>query len=140
MKTSHVYIIFADISFLLCGILCLGYVFVDVKRNEPERVLFEKGIEFPALSRKSEVYAESSGSDSIEIVIPRNGGRYIVEGESVLKTEIGASLMNVKDKPIILHISPKAPSEDTLYLYDILNGLNANVTVLHWLEENQNEK
>ena len=79
MKTSHVYIIFADISFLFCGILCLGYVCVDVKRNEPERGLFEKGIDFPALSRKSEVYAESSGSDSIEIVIPRNRGRSIVE-------------------------------------------------------------
>ena len=54
MKTSHVFIIFADVSFLLCGVLCVGYIFVNVKEQEnvmaKNNVLFEKGIEFPTLS------------------------------------------------------------------------------------------
>jgi len=133
MKTSHVNIIFADISFLLCGVLVLGYMFVEIKQKESVRVLFEREIEFPALSGKSEVYSENSNRDSIKIVIPHDGGRYIVEGTSVLRTEIGARLADVANKSIILQIDPKAPSGDTLYLYSILNELNANVTVQHYL-------
>jgi len=141
MKTSHVNIIFADISFLLCGVLVLGYMFVEIKQKEPVKVLFEREIEFPVLSGKSEVYSENSNRDSIKIVIPHDGGRYIVEGTSVLRTEIGARLSDVANKSIILQIDPKAPSGDTLYLYSILNELNANVTVQHYLSggEQDNE-
>lgn len=139
MKTSHVYIVFADISFLLCGILCLGYVFVDVKKNDPESVLFEKGIEFPTLSGEpGVVYAK--GRDSIDIEIPHEGGRFIVNGKSIMKTEIAASLVDVEGKSITLHIDQNAPSGDTLYLYSILNDLNANVTVPHLMEEQRNVK
>ena len=141
MKTSHVNIIFADISFLLCGVLVLGYMFVEIKQKEPVKVLFEREIEFPVLSGKSAAYSENSNRDSIKIVIPHDGGRYIVEGTSVLRTEIGARLSDVANKSIILQIDPKAPSGDTLYLYSILNELNANVTVQHYLSggEQDNE-
>jgi len=139
MKTSHVNIIFADISFLLCGVLILGYMFVEIKQKEPVRVLFEREIEFPTLSGKSEVYSESSSGDSIKIIIPHDGGRYIVEGTPVLRTEIGARLADVANKSIILQIDPKAPSEDTLYLYSILNELNATVTVQHYLSGRETE-
>jgi hypothetical protein len=145
MKKSHVFIIFADISFLLCGILCVGYIFANVKKHEPENVmvennvLFEKGIEFPTLSGEpGDVYAE--GRDSIEIVIPHEGGRYIVNGKSIMKTEIAAGLVDVEGKSITLHIDQNAPSGDTLYLYSILNDLNANVTVPHLMEEQENVK
>jgi hypothetical protein len=137
MKISHVSIIFADISFLLCGVLCIGYIFVEEKKNEPERVLFEKGIEFPTLSGESGVvYGDKL--DSIEIVIPDEGGRFIVNGESIIKTEIAANLIDVEGKSIILYIDPDAPSGDTLYLYSLLNNLNVNVTVPHLLEEHKN--
>ena len=141
MKTSHVNIIFADISFLLCGVLVLGYMFVEIKQKEPVKVLFEREIEFPVLSGKSAAYSENSNRDSIKIVIPHDGGRYIVEGTSVLRTEIGARLADVANKSIILQIDPKAPSGDTLYLYSILNEVNANVTVQHYLSggEQDNE-
>jgi hypothetical protein len=143
MKKSHVFIIFADVSFLLCGILCVGYIFVTEKKHEPEdsivanNVLFEKGIEFPTLSGGSgSVYGESQ--DSIEIVIPHEGGRFIVNGKSILKTEIAANLNDVEGKSIILCIDKSAPSGDTLYLYSILNNHNANVTVTHLLEGQKN--
>lgn len=143
MKISHVSIIFADISFLLCGVLCIGYIFVDVKKHEQENVmvennvLFEKGIEFPTLSGEpGVVYGKSH--DSIEIVIPHEGGRFIVNGKSILKEQITASLDDVEGKSITLYIDKDAPSGDTLYLYSILNNLNANVTVLHLLEEQKN--
>jgi hypothetical protein len=141
MKTSHVNIIFADISFLLCGVLVLGYMFVEIKQKEPVKVLFEREIEFPVLSGKSAAYSENSNRDSIKIVIPHDGGKYIVEGTPVLRTEIGARLADVADKSIILQIDPKAPSGDTLYLYSILNEVNANVTVQHYLSggEQDNE-
>ncbi|MCR4288643.1 MAG: hypothetical protein NUV86_00055 [Candidatus Scalindua sp.] len=139
MKTSHVNIIFADISFLLCGVLVIGYMFVEIKQKEPVKVLFEREIDFPTLSGKSEVYSESSSGDSIKIIIPHDGGRYIVEGTPVLRTEIGARLVDVANKSIILQIDPKAPSEDTLYLYSILNELNANVTVQHYLSGRETE-
>ena len=141
MKTSHVNIIFADISFLLCSVLVLGYMFVEIKQKEPVKVLFEREIEFPVLSGKSAAYSENSNRDSIKIVIPHDGGKYIVEGTPVLRTEIGARLADVADKSIILQIDPKAPSGDTLYLYSILNELNANVTVQHYLSggEQDNE-
>ena len=141
MKTSHVNIIFADISFLLCSVLVLGYMFVEIKQKESVKVLFEREIEFPVLSGKSAAYSENSNRDSIKIVIPHDGGKYIVEGTPVLRTEIGARLADVADKSIILQIDPKAPSGDTLYLYSILNELNANVTVQHYLSggEQDNE-
>ena len=141
MKTSHVNIIFADISFLLCSVLVLGYMFVEIKQKEPVKVLFEREIEFPVLSGKSAAYSENSNRDSIKIVIPHDGGKYIVEGTPVLRTEIGARLADVADKSIILQIDPKAPSGDTLYLYSILNEVNANVTVQHYLSggEQDNE-
>ncbi|MBT6228976.1 MAG: hypothetical protein HOI47_20225, partial [Candidatus Scalindua sp.] len=104
MKTSHVNIIFADISFLLCGVLVLGYMFVEIKQKEPVKVLFEREIEFPVLSGKSAAYSENSNRDSIKIVIPHDGGKYIVEGTPVLRTEIGARLADVADKSIILQI------------------------------------
>ncbi|KHE90481.1 MAG: hypothetical protein SCABRO_03783 [Candidatus Scalindua brodae] len=137
MKTSHVYIVFADISFLLCGILCLGYVFVDVKKNEQESVLFEKSIEFPTLSGQSEV-VYGDNRDSIEIEIPQEGGRYVVNGKPILKEQIAASLIDVDGKSITLCIDKNAPSGDTLYLYSILNDLNANVTVPHLMEKQKN--
>ncbi len=143
MKISHVSIIFADISFLLCGVLCIGYIFVDVKKHEQENVmvennvLFEKGIEFPTLSGEPGV-VYGKGHDSIEIVIPHEGGRFIVNGKSILKEQIAASLDDVEGKSITLYIDKDAPSGDTLYLYSILNNLNANVTVLHLLEEQKN--
>ena len=143
MKTSHVFIIFADISFLLCGVLCVGYIFVNVKEHEQKNfmvennVLFEKGIEFPTLSGEpGVVYAK--GLDSIEIVIPHEGGRFIVNGKSILKEQIAASLVDVDGKSITLCIDKNAPSGDTLYLYSILSNLNANVTVSHLLEEQEN--
>lgn len=139
MKTSHINIIFADISFLMCGVLVLGYMFVEIKQKEPVRVLFEREIEFPTLSGTSEAYSENSNRDAIKIVIPHDGGRYIVEGAPVLRTEIGARLADVANRSIILQIDPKAPSEDTLYLYSILNELNANVTVQHYLSEGETE-
>lgn len=145
MKTSHVFIIFADISFLLCGILCVGYIFVNVKKHEPKNVmvennvLFETGIEFPTLSGEpGGVYAK--GRDSIDIVIPHEGGRFIVNGKSILKTDIAVSLDDVEGKSITLYIDKGAPSGDTLYLYSILNNLNANVTVSHLLEAQENVK
>lgn len=139
MKISHVSIIFADISFLLCGVLCIGYIFVDVKKKEQEKVLFEKGIEFPTLSGESgKVYAESVVP--IEIVIPHEGGRFIVNGKSILKAQIEASLVDVEGKSITLYIDKDAPSGDTLFLYSILNNLNANVTVPHLLEERTDVK
>lgn len=145
MKKSHVFIIFADISFMLCGILCVGYIFVNVKKHEPENVmvetnvLFETGIEFPTLSGESgAVYGKSR--DSIEIIIPHEGGRFIVNGKSLLKTQIAASLDDIEGKSITLCIDKDAPSGDTLYLYSILNDLNANVTVPHLLETQENVK
>jgi len=143
MKTSHVFIIFADISFLLCGILCVGYIFVNVKEQEnvmaENNVLFEKGIEFPKLSGEpGVVYAK--GRDSIDIVIPHEGGRFVVNGKSILKEQISASLVDVEGKSITLYIDKDAPSGDTLYLYSILNNLKANITVPHLIEEQENVK
>ena len=128
MKISHVSIIFADISFLLCGVLCIGYIFVDEKKNEQEKVLFEKSIEFPTLSGQSGV-VYGDNRDSIDIEIPQEGGRYVVNGKPILKEQIAASLIDVDGKSITLCIDKNAPSGDTLYLYSILNDLNANVTV-----------
>jgi hypothetical protein len=141
MKTSHVFIIFADVSFLLCGVLCVGYIFVNVKEQEnamaKNNVLFERGIEFPTLSGEpGVVYAK--GQDSIDIEIPQEGGRYIVNGKPILKEQIAANLVNVEGKSITLCIDQNAPSGDTLYLYSILNDLNANVTVPHLKEEQKN--
>ena len=139
MKTSHVNIIFADISFLMCGVLVLGYMFVEIKQKEQVKVLFEREIEFPTLNGTSEAYSENSNIESIKIIIPHDGGRYIVEGQPVLRKEIGTRLADVAGKSIILQINPKAPSEDTLYLYSILNELNANVTVQHYLSEGEQD-
>ena len=140
MKKSHVLIIFSDLSFLLCAVLCVGYLFVTMKKHTPEnmaaenKVLFEKGIEFPTLGGESgTVYADDR--ESIEIVVPPEGGRFIVNGESILKDQIAASLVDVDGKSITLYIDKDAPSGDTLYLYSILNNLNANVTVPHLLEK-----
>ena len=143
MKTSHVFIIFADVSFLLCGVLCVGYIFVNVKEQEnvmaKNNVLFEKGIEFPTLSGgPGAVYAKAR--DSIDIEIPQEGGRYIVNGKLIMKGQIAANLIDVEDKSITLCIDQNAPSGDTLYLYSILNDLNANVTVPHLKEEQKNVK
>lgn len=145
MKKFHVFIIFSDLSFLLCAVLCVGYLFVTMKEHKPEnttaenKILFEKGITFPTLSGESGVvYAE--GQDSIEIVIPQEGGRFIVNGESILKTQIAANLVDAEGKFITLYIDENAPSGDTLYLYSILNNINASVTVPHLLEERKNVK
>lgn len=139
MKISHVSIIFADISFLLCGVLCIGYIFVDVKKKEQEKVLFEKSIEFPTLSGEPGM-VHAKGRDSIEIVIPHEGGKFIVNGKSILKEQIAANLVDVEGKSITLYIDKDAPSGDTLFLYSILNNLNANVTVPHLLEERTDVK
>lgn len=137
MKKSHVYIIFADISFLLTGMLCIGYLFVDVKKSEPEKVLFEKDMEFPTLGGEpGNVY--EGRQDSVEIKIPHEGGRFIVNGELVSKAEIAAALSDIKGKSITLYIDKSAPSGDTLYLYSILDSLNARVAMLHLLEGQKN--
>jgi hypothetical protein len=143
MKTSHVFIIFADVSFLLCGVLCVGYIFVNVKEQKnvmaKNNILFEKGIEFPTLSGgPGAVYAKAR--DSIDIEIPQEGGRYIVNGKLVMKGQIAANLIDVEGKSITLCIDTNAPSGDTLYLYSILDGLNAKVTVPHIMEEQKNVK
>ena len=57
-----------------------------------------------------------------------------------MKGQIAANLIDVEGKSITLCIDTNAPSGDTLYLYSILNGLNANVTVPHLMEEQKNVK
>ncbi len=57
-----------------------------------------------------------------------------------MKTQIAANLVDIEGKSITLYIDKDAPSGDTLYLYSILNNLNANVTVPHLLEERKNVK
>ncbi len=140
MKKSHVFIIFADISFLLCGILCVGYIFVTTKEHEPKNVmlennvLFEKGIEFPKLEGKSSMI-HMNNLTQVEILVPQEGGRFIIDGNPVLKTELVTRLKNVKDKSVAVSIDQNAPSGDTLYLFSILDKFNSNITVLHLSEE-----
>lgn len=141
MKKSHVFIIFADISFLLCGILCVGYIFVNVKKkHEPENelvennILFEKGIEFPKMDGElSRIH--TNPYDSMNILVPREGGKFLIDGKSILRSELAMRLENTGDRSISVSIDKAAPSGDTLYLFSILNKFNSNVSVSHIPEE-----
>ena len=129
-------IIFADISFQICNVLCAGYIFVNLKENEPvmpiveSNVLWERGIEFPKL----EGGASTVHKDDVavmEILVQQEGGRYIINGNPILKKELTAALGSSMNKAITVSIDQDAPSGDTLYLFSILNKLNSNVKVLH---------
>jgi len=133
-------IIFADISFQICNVLCAGYIFVNLKEKEPvmpiveSNMLFERGIEFPKLGGKPSMIHNNTHT-SLEILVPQDGGKYIVDGNPVLKQELAAALRSSMNKSITVSIDQNAPSGDTLYLFSILNKLNSNVRILHIAEE-----
>ncbi|MGR3174558.1 MAG: hypothetical protein ACUZ8N_08180 [Candidatus Scalindua sp.] len=133
-------IIFADISFQICNVLCAGYIFVNLKEKEPampiveNNMLFERGIEFPKFGGVSSMIHKNTRT-SIEILIPKEGGKYIIDSNPVSKTELAATLRNSMNKLITVSIDQNAPSGDTLYLFSILDRLNSNVKILHISEE-----
>jgi len=133
-------IIFADISFQICNVLCAGYIFVNLKEKEPvipvveSNILLEKGIEFPRLEGESSIARENT-VNAMEILIQRDGGKYIIDGKPVPRPELAANLENTRNESITVSIDQNAPSGDTLYLFSILNKLNSNVKILHVSEE-----
>ena len=133
-------IIFADISFQICNVLCAGYIFVNLKENEPlmpiveSNVILEKGIEFPKLEGESSMVHNNTQA-ALKILIPQEGGKYIIDGNPVPKQELTAALGNSMNKSITVSIDQDAPSGDTLYLFSILNKLNSNVRILHIAEK-----
>tara|TARA_B100000315_G_scaffold17118_1_gene15243 strand:- start:729 stop:1160 length:432 start_codon:yes stop_codon:yes gene_type:complete len=133
-------IIFADISFQICNVLCAGYIFVNLKEKElvmpivESNILLGKGIEFPKLGGTSSM-AHNNTHTSLEILIPQEGGKYIIDDNPVLKQELAAALGNSMNTSITVSIDQDAPSGDTLYLFSILNNLNSNVRILHIAEE-----
>jgi biopolymer transport protein ExbD len=121
-------------------VLCAGYIFVNLKEKEPvipiveNNMLLERGIEFPKLGGMSSMVHKNTHT-SIEILIPQEGGKYIIDSNPVLKTELAATLRNSMNKSITVSIDQNAPSGDTLYLFSILDRLNSNVKILHISEE-----
>ncbi len=133
-------IIFADISFQICNVLCAGYIFVNLKEKElvlpivESNILLEKGIEFPRLEGESSMVHKNAVT-AMEILIQQEGGRYIIDGKPVPRPELAANLENTRNESITVSIDQNAPSGDTLYLFSILNKLNSNVKILHVSEE-----
>jgi biopolymer transport protein ExbD len=132
-------IIFADISFQICNVLCAGYIFVNLKEKEPvmpivENNILERGIEFPKLAGMSSMVHKNTIT-AMEILIQQEGGKYIIDGKPVPRPELAANLENSRNESIIVSIDQNAPSGDTLYLFSILNKLNSNVKILHVSEE-----
>lgn len=133
-------IIFADISFQICNVLCAGYIFVNLKEQEPvmpiveHNMLLERGIEFPKLEGGSSTVHKNAVT-VMEILVQQEGGIYVIDGNPVLKKELAANLENIRNESITVSIDQNAPSGDTLYLFSVLNKLNSNVKILHLLEE-----
>ena len=132
-------IIFADISFQICNVLCAGYIFVNLKEKEPvmpivENNILERGIEFPKLGGMSSMVHKNT-VNAMEILIQQEGGKYIIDGKPVPRPELAANLENTRNESITVSIDQNAPSGDTLYLFSILNKLNSNVKILHVSEE-----
>lgn len=137
LRSSTVMIIFADISMTILTFLFVGYLFVDLKNQEnshAEVQYKEKGIELPKLKDGNSDEPLSNNQNSLEIFIPKEGGQYIVDGKTILKTELDANLANLKNNEFIISIDQNTPSGDTLYLFDALKKNNAVIKIV-FLEE-----
>lgn len=137
-RKNQAVIIFADLSFLVISALVAGYHFVHfdqkISAREDENVLMEKRIEFTGLD--AEGSCGHAGADNpVEIEIPGDGGRFIIDGRSTEKSNLRKELENMKGAKLNLLIDRKAPSEDTLYLFSLLQKLNCDITLLHFPED-----
>jgi len=137
---SMAFVIFADIAFQLCNGLAAGYYFVTLKEQEAKHVecdhaeshrFKEKGIEVPVLDNGNDGESPSDDQNSIEILVPKEGGKFIIGGETVQKSELDTALKNMKNTSCTVSVDKTAPSGDTLYLFDVLNRHNLKVKIVY---------
>lgn len=137
---SMAFVIFADIAFQLCNGLAAGYYFVSLKEQEAKhaecdhtesRHFKEKGIEVPVLDSGNSSESPSDNQNSIEILVPKEGGKFIIGGKTVQKSELDTALKNMKNTSCTVSVDKTAPSGDTLYLFDVLNRHNLKVKIVY---------
>lgn len=137
---SMAFVIFADIAFQLCNGLAAGYYFVTLKEQEAKHAecdhtelhrFKEKGIEVPVLDSGNDGESFSDDQDSIEILVPKEGGRFVIGDETVQKSALDTALENVKTTSCTVSVDKSAPSGDTLYLFDVLNRHNLKVKIIY---------
>lgn len=128
-------IVFADISFQICNVLIAGYLFVSLKGQENVQAeinsFMEKGIEFPLLDSSPSDKNLSGTSDSHEIAVPKEGGRYVINGKEVPKADLDNNIRGLESRAVVVCIDTCSPSGDTLYLLDILNKHKITIKVIY---------
>jgi len=128
-------IMFADLSMLLITVLISGYFFLQIKKDDEAsqqeaETKLEKELILPDLDDNGSV---RSTEDTVmsEVKVFRDGGRFAVDGKEVVKSELETVIRGVKAESLRLEIDGKAPSEDTLFLLDILTKLKLKSIVPH---------
>lgn len=134
-------IIFADITMTILNFLFVGYLFVDLKKQEAVHVEVDqykqKGIEVPKLENGGSGEPLSNNHNSIEIIVPKSG-QFIIDGKNYAKSDLDETLENLKNNTFTVSFDSNTPTSDSLFLLDILGKHNANIKVV-FLEEKSNE-
>lgn len=134
---STAIIVFADISMTILNFLFVGYLFVDLKKQEAIHAEVDqykqKGIEVPKLENGGSGDPLSNDQNSIEIIVPKEG-QFIIDGKNYAKSDLDETLENLKNNTFTVSFDNNVPTKDSLYLFDILNKHNANIKVV-FLEE-----
>ena len=97
---STAIIVFADISMTILNFLFVGYLFVDLKKQEVVHAEVDrykqKGIEVPKLENGGS--GEPLSNDlNIEIAVP-TAGQFIIDGKNYAKSDLDETLDNFKNK------------------------------------------
>ena len=133
---STAIIVFADISMTILNFLFVGYLFVDLKKQEVVHAEVDrykqKGIEVPKLENGGS--GEPLSNDlNIEIAVP-TAGQFIIDGKNYAKSDLDETLDNFKNNTFSVSFDSNVPTRDCLFLFDILQKHNANIKVV-FLEE-----
>lgn len=139
---STAIIVFADISMTILNFLFVGYLFVDLKKQDAVHVEVDqykqKGIEVPKLKNGGSGEPLSNNQNSaLEIIVPKSG-QFIIDGKNYTKSDLDETLKNLKNNTFTVSIDNNVPTRDSLYLFDILNKHSADIKVV-FLEEKSNE-
>lgn len=138
-------VMFADLSFLVVTVLISGYFFVSIKKETEvqeqasDKGLMESEIEFVKLvdGKPGSKSITADNRDILKVVIPEEGGKYIIGNKEVRRFELERELSSAKFDTVRVGVDKRAPSQDTLYLFSVFEKLKLKMELLHYLEDKQ---
>jgi hypothetical protein len=128
-------IVFADLSMLMITVLISGYFFLqikkdDVKQSLGEKTTYVKDLDLAELDNKGSLVSENSVAMS-EVDIFREGGGFSIDGRRVGKSELEASMSQIRTASVRINIDGKAYGEDILFLQNLVKKLKIKSNYSH---------